>query len=272
MIKEYSLEGKVAIITGAGRGIGRAIALTLAEAGADIVAASRTIEELKVTAKEILNIGRKCLTIPTDVTNLENLKKLVDITVLEFNKIDILVNNAGMGFLRLTIPIPGAEEMRIAKIINDLNKPLTEEEWEKIWSTNFKGAYNLIKLVVPYMIKNGKGKIINIVSSAAIKYTALQGIYPATKAAIVAITRNLANELARFNINVNCIGPGGVRTSMLEKIISNEELSKEFLKSVPLRRYGEPREVGLLALYLASEASDYMTGQTLYLDGGYTIS
>jgi 3-oxoacyl-[acyl-carrier protein] reductase len=122
------------------------------------------------------------------------------------------------------------------------------------------------------MIQNKKGKIINIVSTAAVKYTALQGVYPATKAAVVALSKSLANELARFNINVNCIGPGGVITAMLEKIHSNEEMSQGYLRSVPLRRFGEPREVGLLALYLASEASDYMTGQTLYLDGGYTIS
>ena len=122
------------------------------------------------------------------------------------------------------------------------------------------------------MIQKNKGKIVNIVSTAAIKYTAIQGIYPATKAAIVALTRGLANELARFNIAVNCIGPGGVLTAMLDKVYSNEEMSKTYLRSVPMRRFGEPREVGLLALYLASDASNYMTGQTLYLDGGYTVS
>ena len=188
MLKEFSLEGRTALITGAGRGIVRAIASTLAEAGADIVAASRTPAELDETAMEVHKQGRKC------------------------------------------IPI------------------------------------------APHMIEKGKGKIVNIVSTAAIKYTALQGIYPATKAAIVPITRGLANELARFNITVNAIGPGGVLTAMLEKIYTNEEISKTYLRSVPLRRFGEPREVALLTLYLASDASNYMTGQTLYLDGGYTIS
>jgi NAD(P)-dependent dehydrogenase (short-subunit alcohol dehydrogenase family) len=272
LLKEFSLEGRTAIITGAGRGIGRAIASTLAEAGADIVAASRTLAQLNETAAEIHKQGRKCLPVPTDITNADHLKKLVDTTLSHFGKIDILVNNAGMGSMKMTIPVPGAEKMRIAKILPDLNEPLTDEEWNLIWNTNVKAGYDLTRLVVPHMIEEGKGKIVNIVSTAAIKYTALQGIYPATKAAIVAITRGLANELARFNITVNAIGPGGVLTAMLDKIYSNDEISKTYLRSVPMRRFGEPREVGLLTLYLASDASSYMTGQTLYLDGGYTVS
>jgi NAD(P)-dependent dehydrogenase (short-subunit alcohol dehydrogenase family) len=272
MLKEFSLEGKVALITGAGRGIGRAIASTFAEAGADIVAASRTAAELEVTAAEVAKQGRKCVTLPTDINNEDHLRKLVDTALSKFGKIDILVNNAGMGSLKMTIPIPGVEKMKIAKLYPDLNEPLTDSEWNTIWNTNVKGGYNLIRLVVPHMIQSKRGKIINIVSTAAVKYTALQGVYPATKAAIVALSKSLANELARFNITVNCIGPGGVITAMLEKIHTNEEISQTYLRSVPLRRFGEPREVGLLALYLAADASNYMTGQTLYLDGGYTIS
>ncbi len=272
MLKEFSLEGKAALVTGAGRGIGRAIAVTLAEAGGDIVAASRTAAELDETAAEVRKEGRKCVTVPTDIRKRADLQKLVDTALAEFGKIDILVNNAGVGNLRNLVPLPGAEKMRIAKILPQLNDPLTEEEWNVIWDTNVKAGYELTRMVVPHMIEKGKGKIVNIVSTAAIKYTALQGIYPATKAAVVAITRGLANELARFNITVNAIGPGGVLTAMLDKIYTNEEISKTYLRSVPLRRFGEPREVALLTLYLASDASSYMTGQTLYLDGGYTAS
>ena len=272
MVKEYSLEGKVALITGAGRGIGRAIAAVFAEAGADVVAASRTEAELKATAPEVEQFGRRCILQPTDITNGDHLKRLVDTTLSAFGKIDILVNNAGMGAMKMTVPIPGAEKMRIAQLIPDLNVPLTDSEWNMIWTTNVKAGYDLTRLVVPHMIRQNKGRIVNIVSTAAIKYTALQGLYPATKAAIVAITRGLANELARFNITANCIGPGGVMTAMLDKIYSNPEISQTYLRSVPMRRFGEPREVGLLALYLASDASNYMTGQTLYLDGGYTIA
>jgi NAD(P)-dependent dehydrogenase (short-subunit alcohol dehydrogenase family) len=272
MLKEYSLEGKVALITGAGRGIGRAIAVTFAEAGADIVAASRTASQLEETAAEVEKSGRKCITVPTDITKTGELKNLVDTAIAAFDKIDILVNNAAMSTMKMTIPVPGAEKMRIARLIPDLNEPVSDDEWDLIWRTNVKAEYDLTRMVVPYMIKKNKGRIINIVSTAAIKYTALQGLYPATKAAIVAITRGLANELARFNITVNCIGPGGVMTDMLKNIYTNEEISQTYLRSVPMRRFGEPREVALLAVYLASDASNYMTGQTLYLDGGYTIA
>ena len=272
MLKEFSLDGKVALVTGAGRGIGRAIAITLAEAGANIVAASRTKLELKETAAEVKKFNRHCVIQPTDITDGDHLKQLVDKALATYGKIDILVNNAAMGTTKMTIPIPGADKMRIAQLIPNLNEPVTDSEWDKIWNTNVKAGYDLTRLVVPHMIKQNKGKIVNIVSTAAIKYTALQGLYPGTKAAIVALTRSLANELARFNITVNCIGPGGVKTSMLEKINTDKEISQTYLKSVPMRRFGEPREVGLLALYLASDASSYMTGQTLYLDGGYTVS
>jgi 3-oxoacyl-[acyl-carrier protein] reductase len=150
----------------------------------------------------------------------------VDTALSKFGKIDILVNNAGMGSLKMTIPIPGVEKMKIAKLYPDLNEPLTDSEWNTIWNTNVKGGYNLIRLVVPHMIQNKKGKIVNIVSTAAVKYTALQGVYPATKAAIVALSKSLANELARFNITVNCIGPGGVITAMLEKSIRMRKLAR----------------------------------------------
>ena len=272
MLKEFSLEGKVTLITGAGRGIGRAIAATFAEAGADIVAASRTSSELQETAAAVEKYGRRCITLPTDIADQDQLKKLVETAISTFGKIDILINNAGMGSMKMTVPIPGAEKMRIAQLLPDLNEPMTDGEWNTLWNTNVKGGYDLTRMVVPHMIREKKGKIVNIVSTAAIKYTALQGIYPATKAAVVALTRGLANELARFNITVNGIGPGGVITAMLENVYSNEEMSKAYLRSVPMRRFGEPREVALLALYLASDASNYMTGQILYLDGGYTVS
>ena len=121
------------------------------------------------------------------------------------------------------------------------------------------------------MIRERKGKVINIISTAAVKYTAFQDIYPTTKAAVAAITRCLANKLARFNINADAIAPGMFATAMLEKLLNDEETGKQLIRTIPLRRFGDPREVGLLALYLASDASNYMTGQRLYIDGGYTV-
>ena len=158
MVKEYSLGGKVALITGAGRGIGRAIAEVFAEAGADIVAASRTDKELKETAAEIEKWGRRCVTQPTDVGNVEQLNRLVEKALSEFGKIDILVNNAAISMLKMTIPIPGADKMRIAKILPDMNLPVTDEEWNRIWNTNVKAGYELTRLVVPHMIQQKQRK------------------------------------------------------------------------------------------------------------------
>ncbi len=271
MIKEYSLDSKVAVVTGAGRGLGRAIAVTLAEAGSDIVAASRTRRELEETSESVRKQGRSCLVIPTDVANAVQVNRLIEKAIAEFGKIDILVNNAAFASFKALMPTPGLEKLSLARVVPDLNLPLTDEEWNTTWGTNVNGVYNCIRAVVPIMVRERKGKIINIISTAAVKYTAFQGIYPATKAAVAAMTRCLANELARFNINVNAIGPGMFTTVMVEKVLSDEETRTRLVRTIPLRRLGDPREVGLLAVYLASDASNYMTGQSLFLDGGHTI-
>lgn len=267
MLNEYNLEGKVSIVTGGGRGLGRAIALTLAEAGSDIVVASRTEVELEQTAEGINQYGRRSLKILTDVSDTNQVNNLVKKTISEFGKIDILVNDAAVLFCKALIPTPGLDKLTLKKILPDLDLPITDDEWNTTWNTNVKGVFNCIKAVAPLMIKEKKGKIINIISAASVKYVAFQGIYPATKAAIAAMTRCLANELARFNINVNAIGPGMFHTIMIGKMLDDEETRKWLLRTVPLRRFGDPREVGLLAVYLASEASNYMTGQSLFLDG-----
>lgn len=272
MLKEYVLDGKVALVTGAGRGLGREIAYALSEVGADVIITSRTKIELDKTATGIKERNRHCLAMPVDVCQIDRVENLVDRALSQFGKIDILVNNAGTAVFKALIPTPGLEKLPIAKILPDIGKPLTDEEWNSTWDTNVKGAFNILKTVIPGMIKERKGKIINIVSTAATRYTAFQGIYPATKAALVSITQTLAVELARFNINVNAIGPGMFDTIMLGKMLNDEDIRNRLLRTIPLRRFGRPREIGLLAVYLSAEASDYMTGQTLYIDGGYTVA
>ena len=272
MLKEYMLDGKIALVTGAGRGLGRETAFALAEAGADVIITSRTKTELEQTAEGIKERNHDCLAMPVDVSRIDQIENLVDKALSRFGKIDILVNNAGTAVFKALIPTPGLEKLPIARILPDMGQPLTDIEWNSTWDTNVKGAFNTIKTVVPGMIKEGKGKIINVVSTAATRYTPFQSIYPATKAALVSITKTLAIELARFNINVNAIGPGMFDTIMLGKMLNDEDISKRLLRTIPLRRFGRPREIGLLAVYLSSDASDYMTGQTLYIDGGYTAA
>lgn len=267
LIQEYSLEGKLAIVTGAGRGIGKAISLVFAEAGADIVAVARSVEQIEVTAAEVQRLGRRAIAIPADVTKTDQVERMVEKTISEFGKIDILVNNAGMIHLKPLVPLPGVKLSGWQRV-RDLDTAMSEEEWHLTMDANLSSVFLCTRAVGPHMIKQRKGKIINISSRNAISGDPYRLHYNTSKAAVNMFTRCLAVEWAPFDINVNAIGPGAFYTSLSAEIFENPEIKEQALSSIPLKRAGELREIGLLALYLASDASNYMTGQTLYLDGG----
>lgn len=267
MLKEFSLEGKVAIVTGAGRGVGKGIALTMAEAGADIVAVARTKEQVERTAEEIIEGGKKCLPIPTDVTNNAQIEEMVQRSISRFGKIDILVNNAGTFIMKPLVPMPEFKS-RLSQTLPNFDTPTTEKEWHLQMDTNVTSVFLCLRAVAPHMMKQKKGKIINISSMEAAKGFVYHAPYAATKGALTAFTRVLALEWARYNINVNAIGPGYVHTELTDFAYKDQRLTEGMLRSIPLRRFLQPREIGLLAVYLASEASDYITGQTIYIDGG----
>ncbi len=269
ILKEYNLEGKVAIITGGGRGIGKAIALTLAEAGADIVVAARTVEQIDQTAEEIISLGRRAIAIQTDVTKFEQVDKMAEKALAEMGKVDILVNNVGFGVLQPIVPMP-EHKGRESELLSTFSVPFTERHWHKTIDTNLTSAFLCVRAIGPHMIECRKGKIINISSAEAAKGMAYQVAYSASKAGLSMFTRSLAVEWARYNINVNAIAPGYIHTSRSAVLHENQAIRERSLKEIPLRRACELREVGLLAVYLASDASDYMTGQTIYLDGGFT--
>ena len=260
MLKEYSIEGRVAIVTGAARGIGKGIALTLAEAGADIVAVDRTTEENEQTASEIQALGRRCLAITTDVTREEQVQQMVSQAISKLGKIDILVNNAGKGARRVVTPLA---EHNI--------RPITDEDWYSVLDLNLKAILLCARAVGPHMIERRKGKVIIITSAAAISSFDHTGLYCVSKAAAARFTQTLALEWAPYNINVNAIGPTWTLTEgakmMLEK---SEEYRQKEMARIPLGRAATPREIGLLAVYLASDASDFVTGQSIYIDGGLT--
>ena len=270
MFKELSLERKVAIVTGAGRGIGRAISLTLAEAGADIVAVARTVQQIEETAEQVRQAGRKCLAIPTDVTRAEQVEQMVERTVSELGKVDIFVNNAGRFIMKPLVPMPDLKSP-LSEIIPNFDTPTSEEEWHLLMDTNVTGAFMCIKAVGTHMIRQKKGKIIIITSMDVAKAFAYHAAYSATKGALTVLARALALEWARYNININAIGPGNIRTELSEFGYANEILRERMMRDTPLRRFLQPREVGLVAVFLASEASDYITGQTIYLDGGILV-
>jgi len=266
-LKEFDLDGKAAVVIGGGRGIGKGIALTLAEAGADIVVAARTAEQIEQTASEIKSLGRKSIAVSADATKAEDTERVISTAISEWGRVDILVNSAGVGSRKPIVPLPGYKPAW-AEAVKDFFSPTSEEEWHHMLDANLTSIFLATRAVGPRMIQQGKGKIINVSSATGAKGFAYQVVYCTTKAAVSMYTRSLALEWARYNINVNTLAPGYVATEMTAMFFENETVRDTLLRSVPLSRLGQPREVGLLAVYLASEASDYLTGQTIYLDGG----
>jgi len=245
----FNFSGKTAIVTGAGRGIGRVIAMGLAESGANVVLCSRTKTEIDAVAEEIHAKGGKALSVVTDLTVHEQLENLVNATVKEFGRIDILVNNAARSFLR------GLLDLR-------------EDGWDKCFNTNVKAVWLLSRLVARRMIEQKEGKIINITTVGAEKAESGMAAYGCSKAALKHLTRCMAREWAPFGINVNAVAPGFTRTDFSKPIWSSPDVERLICQAIPKGRIAEPEDVVGAVLFLASGAANYITGDTLYVDGG----
>jgi 2-deoxy-D-gluconate 3-dehydrogenase len=249
----FSLDGRVAVVTGAGRGIGRAIALALGEAGAAVACVARSLDQVTAVAAAIAAAGGRACARRMDVTRGEAIAAAVGEAEAALGPIDILVNNAGVVFEKKALET-------------------TDEDWETVLATNLTSMFRCARAVAPGMIRRGRGKIINIGSMYGIIGVPRYAAYCASKAAADGLTRSLAVEWARHGIQVNCLAPGYMNTDISREALADAETRSRFLARVPARRIGEPDEVGALAVYLASAASDFMTGQTIRLDGGQTIS
>lgn len=267
MLEEYNLEDKTAIVTGAGRGIGKGIALTLAEAGVDIAVTARTVEQIEQTAEEIRRLGRRALVVAADVTKRDQVENVVEQTVAQFGKIDILVNSAGIVTLKPVSFIPGMK-LEGWSVADSWDTPLTEEEWHQVLDTNLTSAFLFAQAVGPHMLKRKGGKIINISSNSAGLAPPYFSAYCVSKAGLNMFNRCLATEWAPYNICVNAIGPGSVLTELSALVLNDPERNKFIKERIPLGRVGETREIGLLVVYLASNASNWVTGETFYIDGG----
>ena len=245
------LPGKVAIITGGRRGIGRAIALALAEAGADIAICDRVIEdgELKAVAEEIQRLGRRSLAVQADITKKADVDGLVQRVMGEFGAIDILVNNAA-----INIKAPLLE--------------LREDGWDRVIDTDLKGYYLCSQAVGKIMVDQKRGNIINIASTAAIKAAVEMGAYCIAKAGVVMLTKVLALELAKYHIRVNAIAPYMVKTKFSQPLWSDPQTLKQIESEIPLGRLAEPSDIIGAVLFLASDASSYITGHTIIVGGG----
>jgi len=244
---ELALEGKVALITGGARGIGREIAMLFANKGANIAICDVNLEEAQKTAKEIEDLGRQGIAFKADVTSSSQVQDMADKILDKFNKIDILINNAG-----------------ITK--DNLLLRMSEEDWDKVIAVNLKGTFICTKIVSRIMLKQRSGKIVNLASIIGIMGNAGQANYAASKAGIIGLTKSAAKELASRNICVNAIAPGFIMTDMTAKL--PEEVQKKMLSMIPLARFGEAKDVADLALFLSSESSSYITGQVIQVDGG----
>ncbi len=250
-LKMFSLEGKVAIVTGGSRGFGKAIALGLADAGADVVVASRTQADLDQVAEEITAKGSQSLAISTDMTDVDSIQHLAEETVATFGKIDILINNAGQGdtvpFLKLSV-----------------------DQWDRIMNVNLKGYFLCTQVVGGHMFKAKYGRIINISSAMGNAPLGYMAHYAASKGGINAMTKSLAQEWATRGITVNAVAPSYFDTDINKNAIADEFTNKLIMSKTPVNRWGQVEELVGLVVYLASDASTYMTGAIIPLDGGWS--
>lgn len=242
------LENKIAIVTGSAKGIGKGIATEFAKQGATVVinycgskeAALKTVEEIKA-------FGGKAIPYQADISDYEISKKMMDDIIKEYGAIDILVNNAGI-------------------TRDNLILRMSESEFDDVIRTNLKGTFNCIKHVTKYMLKNKSGKIINISSISGVNGIAGQANYSASKAGIIGLTKSFAKEMSSKGININAIAPGFIETDMTK--VLNDKYVEEIVNTIPSKRVGRPEDIAKAALFLASDMSDYITGQTLMVDGG----
>jgi 3-oxoacyl-[acyl-carrier protein] reductase len=247
MEEAVGLAGKVAMVTGAAQGIGKAVALLLARNGADIIVADINLEKAEETAKEIQALGRKALAVKVDVGNLDDVIRVVQTVLEQFSQIDILVNNAGINRDKLILR-------------------MTEEDWDVVLKINLKGTFNCTKAVVRHMSKQRSGKIVNIASVVGEMGNAGQANYAASKAGVIGFTKTIAREFAQRGININAIAPGYIETPMTDVLA--EKVKEELRRLIPMERLGKPEDVAEAVLFLVSEASSYITGQVLNVNGG----
>lgn len=241
------LTGKVALVTGAAQGIGKAVAMLLAQRGADIIVSDINLEKAEETSKEIATLGPRAMAIRANVAVVEEVEKMVQAIIERFGQIHILVNNAGIARDKLLLR-------------------MTEEDWDLVLDINLKGTFNCTKAVIRYMSKQRYGKIVNIASVVGEMGNAGQANYSASKAGVIGFTKTIAREFASRGINVNAIAPGYIVTPMTE--VLPEKAKEDLKRMIPMERLGQPEDVAQAAFFLVSEASNYITGQVINVNGG----
>jgi NAD(P)-dependent dehydrogenase (short-subunit alcohol dehydrogenase family) len=248
---EFSLQDKVALVTGASRGIGRYLAAGLAKYGAHVIVTGRTVNQLEEAAQEVRQFGRQCLVVPMDITRPSDIRAGVEKAFEHFGRIEILVNNAG-----INIPKPALE--------------VTEEDWRRVIDSNLTGLFFCCQAVGRIMVNQKRGKIINISSQTGTVAIQMRAAYCASKAGVNLLTKVLALEWGPYNINVNAVAPTFIETPMTKPMLENPAFREMVLNKILLGRVGQPKDVLGAVIYLASEASSLVTGHVLLVDGGWT--
>lgn len=254
VLEKFSLDGQVGIVTGGGQGLGRTFCEAFAEAGASVVVAEINAQTGAETAREIRASGGRALLVETDVRSPDSAAKMAEAALTEFGQIDFLMNNAGITRWAAAEEVP-------------------QQDWKDVIEINLSGLFYCCQAVAPHMIERQSGRIINIASMSGLiaNRPQAQASYNASKAAVIHLTKSLAAEWAPHNIRVNAIAPGYMDTPMARPFFEDPEYGGRWIDAIPLRRPGRPEELAPIAILLASEASSYMTGATVVVDGGYTI-
>ena len=267
-----TLSGRIALVSGSGRGIGRAIAQSLAAAGATTVILARHAEQVDETVALIESDGGRAVAAPADLTDAAAVAAVVERVLSDLDGIDILVNNAGVNLKRPFIPLPVEADQTVGQPgSGPASVGMSDDEWDAIFDTHVRASLQLVRLVGPGMLERRWGRVINVGSSAVARTPNLSGPYKVAKGALMHFTRALAKEWAEYGVTVNAIAPGHFRTEMSKALHDSEEGQAWLRERIPMRHAGDVRELGALAAFLSGDLASFITGQVIYVDGGETL-
>jgi NAD(P)-dependent dehydrogenase (short-subunit alcohol dehydrogenase family) len=253
VLQKFSLDGKTCIVTGASRGIGRTMAIALGEAGANVAAIARSEDALEETANVIRSLGQRAISVRCNLRDTGSIAAMVDQVLAEFGQIDVLVNNAGGGDFKPLVE-------------------MSDDQWHRIIDLNLSATFRVCRAVGPHMIKRRRGRVINMSSMYGLIGDKNVTAYCASKGAVIQLTRALAVEWAEHNIAVNALAPGYIYTERTRSVFDNPAIGAPLIERIPMGRVGQPNDLGPLIVYLASEASEFMTGSVIVIDGGQTAT
>jgi len=253
VLQKFSLEGKTCVVTGASRGLGRTMAIALGEAGANVAAIARSEEALEETANVIRSRGQRAIAVRCNLRDSGSIAAMVDQVLAEFGQIDVLVNNAGGGDFKPLVE-------------------MSDDQWHRIIDLNLSATFRVCRAVGPHMIERRRGKVINMSSMYGLVGDKNVAAYCASKGAVIQLTRALALEWAEYNIAVNVLAPGYMYTERTSSVFDNPTIGASLVQRIPMGRVGQPADLGPLIVYLASDASDFMTGSVIVIDGGQTAA